>query len=243
MWELDISRGVAQPWTFGTDGDLVPVWSPGGEQIVFASNRRGAFDLYVTAAPGADEILVDLVANGGWPMDWSRDGRWVLYLDGGDIWSVPMADGQQNGEPTPYISSQFQESQGVFSPDGNWVAYTSDQSGRAEVYVNAFPTSSFPIPVSGTGGSAPVWRDDDDELFYIADDGMLTAVSVVYAPSFSLGQGEALFSVPSATGRHPYEASDDGQRFLFSIPAQSGSDTITVVLNWIEALRQRVPIP
>jgi Tol biopolymer transport system component len=236
---FDLKRGVMERLTTHKSADLVPVWSPDGKRIAFTSNRRGAFDPYATAAPNQEEILADMEPLSGWPTDWSPDGQFVLWQsDNTDLWIVPVSGGQQ---PFLYLNSPADERDGVFSPNGRWIAYSSNESGREEVYIQSFPaTGGRRYAVSGAGGSGPAWRRDGRELFYVAGDGKLTAVPVILGEtSIEFGPLQRLFSAPVGTlfGRN-YEVSNDGRRFLIPRPAQAGGAAITVLLNWQSLLKR-----
>jgi eukaryotic-like serine/threonine-protein kinase len=204
------------------------MWSPDGRRVVWASNRSGAFDLYVKSANGAEpeQLLVRMGAPAGWPEDWSRDGRFIIYQipgakTGQDLWIVPQpVQGESSDrKPFPYLQTEFDERHGRFSPDSRWVAYSSNESGRDEVYVQSFPVPGAKFPISAGGGMEPQWRKDGTELFYISEDRTLMAVPVKIASSASeplqVGQAKPLFSVPVVdtfiVGRS-YEVSNDGQR-------------------------------
>jgi Tol biopolymer transport system component len=236
----DPVRGVLERLTTHERADLVPVWSPDGERLAFASNRLGAFDPYTTAAPNQEGILADMEPRGGWPTDWSPDGQFVLWQAGNpgpDVWIVPTSVQQ----PFPYLNSPFAERGGVFSPDGHWIAYSSNESGREEVYIQSFPATGGGrrYSVSGAGGAEPAWRSDGQELFYVSAEGTLTAVPVTLGETLiEFGGRETLFSAPVGTFRRNYEVSKDGQRFLVSRPAQPGGAAITVWLNWQSLLER-----
>lgn len=187
---------------------------------------------------GQEELLVKMGTPSGWGMDWSRDGRFILYQipgpkTGQDLWVAPQFGDRK---PYPYLQAQFDEQLGRFSPDGNWVAYVSDESGRDEVYVQAFPLSGEKQTISSGGGSEPQWRKDGSELFYVAGDRNLMAVPVKPGKVFRAGAPKALFPITlSAFGRSYYAVSGDGQRVLTN--QTSGELTpITVVLNWTAGL-------
>ena len=222
---------------------------------MWASNRSGAFDLYVKSANGAgpEQLLVRMGAPAGWPEDWSRDGRFVIYQipgtkTGQDLWIAPQPVQGESGDrkPFPYLQTEFDERHGRFSPDGRWVAYTSNESGRDEVYVQSFPVPGAKFPISAGGGMEPQWRKDGTELFYISEDRTLMAVPVKLASSASeplqVGQAKPLFSVPVVdtfiVGRS-YEVSNDGQRFLLRAPASGDTaPSLTAVLNWQTQLKK-----
>ena len=254
-WILDSVRGVTSRLTFDSAVDDPPMWSPDGLRVVWASNRNGAFDLYVKSANGTgpEELLVRMGAPAGWPEDWSRDGRFIIYeipgtKTGQDLWIAPQPVQGESGDrkPFPYLQTEFDERHGRFSLDGRWVAYSSNESGRDEVYVQSFPVPGAKFPISAGGGMEPQWRKDGTELFYISEDRTLMAVPVKLASSASeplqVGQEKPLFSVPVVdtfiVGRS-YEVSNDGQRFLLRAPGSGETaPSLTVVLNWQTQLKE-----
>jgi Tol biopolymer transport system component len=238
IWVLDAVRGVTSRLTFDTAADNLPIWSPDGLRVLFPARRGGAFDLYIQGATGAgqEEPLIKMGTPSGWGSDWSQDGRFVLYqrpgtTTGQDLWIAPQA-GDRN--PFPYLQAPFNEQNGVFSPDGRWIAYVSDESGRNEVYVQAFPLSTEKRQISTTGGSDPAWRKDGTELFYLAADrNLMTTPVKAGGAMFEPGTPKALFQVPGNVTRRSYAAGSTGQRFLVSRPVGEVANTpVTVVMNW-----------
>ena len=236
--------------TFGPAVSNLPIWSPDGLRILYPNRRRGVFDLYIKPANGAgqEEVMVKLGTPTGWATSWSRDGRYVLYQIPSDkirqeLWIAPQFEDRK---PFPYLQTQFNEQEGAFSPDGHWVAYVSDESGRNEVYVQAFPLSGAKSPISAGGGSQPAWRKDGTELFYVAADRNLMAVPVKFTPTFDASVPKPLFPLPNAvpTGLqiYMYAVAGDGQRFLVATPpgtaAQAASSGYQVVLNWTQMLKK-----
>jgi eukaryotic-like serine/threonine-protein kinase len=252
VWVLDLVRGVPSRITFDPTTDNLPIWSPDGRRILWSSRRGGNFDLYVKAANGTgqDEKLITMGSGTGWATDWSPDGKFVLYQRPGDttnqdLWISPQGTGA-SGEPQkpfPYLASPFNEANGVFSPDGHWVAYESDESGRLEVYVQAFPLTNQKVRISTGGGTDAAWSKNGAELFYLAADRNLMAVPYRATPTtLEPGAGKALFPVPGNVVRRSYAVTADGRRFLIGKSVDDNiSEPITVVLNWQEELKQRVP--
>jgi serine/threonine protein kinase len=240
IWTLDIARGVTSRITSDPNTDNLPIWSYDGLRILWPSNRGGGYDLYIKPASGTgkDELLIKMGTANGWATDWSRDGKWILYQKPGgktgqDLW-VAAQSSNGSGEGKPLLDSEFNESNGVFSPDGHWIAYASNESGRDEVYVQAFPLTNQKYPISTGGGNNPEWGKDGAELFYLASDRNLMAVPIrVKANAFEPGIPKALFPIPGNVPRRVYEPSAIGGRFLIAKPLDETTTTpITVVLNW-----------
>ena len=175
--------------------------------------------------------------------DWSPDGKFILmdlYDDKGglDLWVLPLFG---DGKPYALLNSPFQEGQGHFSPDGKWFAYTSNESGRNEVYVRRFPQCDNQVQISTGGGAQPHWRKDNRELFYMGSDRKLMAVDVKLGTTAEVGTPKALFSTQVVRYEAPnrYAVSGDGQRFLVNSAVEQTNPTpITVVLNWTALLKK-----
>jgi hypothetical protein len=179
------------------------------------------------------------------PSDWSPDGAYVVYHvstenTGQDIWVAPMS-GDRKGRP--FLQTPFNEMQGRLSPDGRWMAYTSDESGSLEVYVRPFPTGAEKSLVSTNGGSDPVWRHEGKELFYLGADRKLMSVNVKSSTTFESDVPRPLFDAHvgalNPDYRNQYTVSSEGSRFLVNVVSEgSSSSPITVVLNWTEMLKK-----
>ena len=243
IWLFEFSRKIQSRFTLDPSYDYLPVWSPDGRHIVFTTNRNGPLDLYMKAlsSTGGDEALLKSGTNKV-PTDWSRDGKFILYqmtdskTGKRDLWVLPMGDRQ----PRPFLQSEFDEFLGKFSPDGRWVAYSSGESGRYEVYVQSFPTPGDKRQISASGGTEPNWRRDGKELFYLGTDHKLMAVEVKSGSSFETTDPQSLFELRTLmpTGeRGHYTVSADGQRFLVNmILEEAKPEPINIVVNWTAEL-------
>ena len=256
IWVLDLTRGVSARFTFDPAPDSSPVWSPDGTRIAFGASRAGGIAIYQKASNGTgkDQLLLAATGDPTAPNDWSRDGRFLLYTrqdpkTKADLWVLPLSsDGAPAGAPRPFANTEFSEDQGQFSPDGRWIAYTSDESGRSEIYVQPFPAPvgrGSKTRVSRDGGSQPRWRRDGKELFYLSPDGKLMAVNVTDGPIFKVGLPESLFQVLVVRGRREavsdvlsWDVTPDGKRFLID-RVKTASAPLTVVLNWTAELRKK----
>ena len=243
IWILEVMRGLRTRFTFDQATDRHPIWSPDGRSLVFASSRSGQFDLYkksVDGAVGSEELLYadERVKQ---PHSWSSDGKYLLFstLDPkakSDLWILPMTGERK---PFAFAQTEFSEAQGVFSPDGRWIAYVSDESGTAEVYAAPFPGPGGKHLIStrqaGTGqGGVPVWRPDGREIFYIAPDRSLMAAAVTTkGTTLEAGLPRVLFGPIIAVGGRNYAISADGKRFLsYTRPGLRTTAPITLIQNW-----------
>ena len=177
--------------------DWIPIWSPDGDRVAFASNREATMDLYEKSIDGsAPERLLLKSDKRKTPTDWSRDGEFLLFqqedlANGWDLWALPMKGDRQ---PFPVLHSEFNETDGAFSPDGRWLAYTSDETGGNQVYVRPFTgrqdtsgdrqgsSAMRRVSVDG-GGHQPHWRSDGKELFYMGRDRKIMSVSIRDRPA------------------------------------------------------------
>jgi Tol biopolymer transport system component len=238
---LDLVRGTKLRLTLDAVTDASPVWSPDGRQIVFRSNPDGPHNLYQIGADGAagSKPLLE-TQNAKYPTDWSRDGRKIVYHTyvretGSDIWLV-APDGSR---ATPLVQTPFDEVQGQISPDERWLAYTSLETDRPEVYIRSLSNAGTRWQVSAGGGTDPRWRGDTRELFYASADSWLMSVSFVDARP---GTPQRLFPIHMPTPVDPYlsnyNVTSDGQRFLLKVPAHDVTSTpIHVLSNWLHAKR------
>jgi Tol biopolymer transport system component len=241
LWIYDLKRDVASRLTFEPTYEIWPVWSPDGSRIVYASDREGSFELHQRLASGAGEqevLYKDEGLNVG-PSDWSRDGRYIAAVRiaaGGrpDIVVIPT---EGDGKAIVFLATPFSELRPAFSPDGHWIAYQSDESGRDEVYVQAFPPAGGKWQVSTAGGRLPRWRDDGKEILFHSEGDILWSVAVTTSGSrFEAGIPKRLFQRTldwSGFRRNRWAATGDGKRFLLNTSTGSAKPSgFDVVLDW-----------
>jgi serine/threonine protein kinase len=251
IWLYDLARDTLTKFTFEGNVNQSPVWSPDGKRIAFYSNKEGtAFNLWWQLEDGSGGLerlvtrdLVDV------PRSFSSDGQFLAFHENNpktqkDIWMLRMSDRKM----LPFLQTAFNEGGPSFSPDGHWLAYVSNESGRPEVYVQPYPGPGGKWQISTEGGTEPTWNHNGKELFYRSGNKMM-ALDVVTASSFSAGKPHVLFEGQYYTSDWPlistaYDVSADGQRFLMvKRTEQAASVTqINVVINWFEELKQKAPI-
>ena len=246
IWLIDTARGVPRRFTFDPAFEVSTVWSPDSSRLVFASNRRGVFDVFEKPADFArdERLLLETPAN-KFPSDWSPDGQVLLFVSedavaGDDLWTVSL---EEPRKLVRLLGGSYDESQGQFSPDGRWLAYRSNESGQWEIYVRPYPGPGSQQLVSRGGGIQPRWRQDGRELFYVAADSRMMAVPIhlpLKGEALEIGAPVPLFTArlrESANQQFGFIVDPAGQRFLMSIVADQTSTTpITIVQNWAASL-------
>ncbi len=238
LWLLDIQRGVSSRFTFTGTAHSDPVWSPNGLTLVYRS--RNSLFRKDSSGAGEEQRVTDSAGIQS-PTDWSRDGRLILFNQftpgsSSDLFVLPVTpEGVSTGQLQAYLRTQFNERDGQFSPETNprWVAYTSNESGQAEVYVQAFPQARGKLQVSAGGGRFPRWGPGGRELFYVSLNDKLMAVDLKPGKdSLEASTPRELFPLPTPTINFiPYDVSPDGERFLVQAPPQQAS-ALSVILNW-----------
>jgi Tol biopolymer transport system component len=253
IWLRNLIRGTELRFTSDSSFNISPYWSPRGDRIVFT--RAAVPYLKTVDGSGPEEALVS-TPNAKSVTQWSRDGRFIVYYEQDpktqrDLWVLPIGDGAKAiGKPIPFLQTRFNELQGQLSPDSHWMAYTSDESGRPEVYARPFPAAEGVWRISTAGGFMPRWRADSKELFYMGADGKITSVMVTASvgarPSFEPGTPVPLFDAHGNFERpfiaYTYDVTADGQRFLVETTASASSSSaappLTVETNWQAGLKK-----
>jgi dipeptidyl aminopeptidase/acylaminoacyl peptidase len=249
IWIADLKRGTMTRMTFDAGEDETPVWSPDGKSIAYSSSRPGQpRTVFRKAADGSGaEEQVFASNDHSHVEDWSRDGRVMLVgVDGAsthsDIWVVPIGGSEK---PHALIQTNFSEGNARLSPDGRWIAYQSDESGRDEVYVQRFPMLGSKAQVSNDGGAQPVWSRDGRQLFYRVAGAVIT-VPVTTGDALEIGSPRKLAPdvYTNKGGPHTgYDVGSDG-RLIFAKDEKQLASTklLQVVQNWLPELLRRVPV-
>ncbi|HEV2064114.1 MAG TPA: protein kinase [Thermoanaerobaculia bacterium] len=254
---FDPAKNASDLWLYGADGSGAakfvfgpgshgnPVWSPDGKRVAFSSDRKAKGvrpDIWVKPVDGGMEELLLENSDSNSPEDWSRDGRFLsistIPAQGTRIfhvWVLDLGSKRKVIEATEGGNNGAADSR--FSPDGRWLAYDSDESGRSEVYVQAFPGPGGKWQVSAAGGVIPRWRGDGKELFYLSLDNKIMAVPLETTPAFHAGAPAPLFAVHPGGGT-VYDVAADGKRFLVnSLPADQGSPPLSLLVNWTSLIK------
>ena len=247
IWIYDRKRQVNTRLTFGAGASTSPVWSPDGQWIAY-TGVRGKNNLYRKPANGMgqEELLLEGDGTARAPFDWSPDGKSLLFGVGdlsskGQVWVLPLAGERK---PVPLTQDTYVAISARFSPDGHWVAYTSNESGRPEVYVMAFAGDAGKWQISNMGGTQPIWRRDGKELFYWSAENTLMSVLITLKPGgVEVGAAQPLFRFNNPVGIvgiiSPYDVTADGQRLVLITTPQQASRPITLVTNWAAELKER----
>jgi eukaryotic-like serine/threonine-protein kinase len=243
LWIFDLLRGSQDRLTLKSERHTDPRWSPDGRQVMFTSSRDPSRGLYQISLPASDPVQVFQFSGAQFGLDdWSPDGRYVLYHDGGrpELWALPLSGDRKPMVVTRSLSGT--PDQARFSPDGRWIAYNTNESGRYEVKVVPFPSTDQKWQISIEGGLQPAWSGNGRELYFLARDAVLMAVDIHADAKFEWGEPHRLFKTSLSTlsvGMEQYAPSPDGQRFLLVAPSSEISSTqFNVILNWTALLKR-----
>jgi Tol biopolymer transport system component len=246
VWVVDLERSVAQPVTFDPGSDWTSSWSPDGTRLAFASTRAGndgATKIYEKSSTGAGTETILPTDTSSIPVHWSADGKYIVFsrlrqagnTASYDTWLLPLFGDRK---ATPLLETGFDKFQARVSPNSNYVAYSTNESGSYQIVVQTFPDASGgKWQISSEGGFEPKWRRDGRELYYLAPDGKLMSVSIS-GPAFTAGRPVELFQTPLTVNRaqptrdRRYDVAPDG-RFLMVVPSATGGATpYSVIVNW-----------
>jgi serine/threonine protein kinase/Tol biopolymer transport system component len=240
IWIIDLERGTRSRFTFDEANHVWPVWSPDGQWVAYTDDSSGVFRPMrkrVTGESPAEYVTAPTGVNEGIG-SWSSDGHTVLLqVFRGGSWDVDVLD-LASGKRGPYLGSKFNEGHARFSPDGKWVAYSSDENGRSEIFVSPFPNPSGKWQVSLNGGHWSRWSPDGKEILFFSEDGRLMSASVSTSSSFQSGEPKVLFTPHVTPAGFPQDRilpARDGKRLLANITASGTATPITVIVNWLGA--------
>jgi serine/threonine-protein kinase len=252
VWVYDIERGVSTRLTFEKSIDSEQIWSPDGQWLIFSSDQGGPDSLYRKRSDGSGEIeRLTEAKSAQWAASWSRDGRYVLYIQQGQQFDIGYLD-LETRETHDFLATPFGDAYPDLSPDGRWLAYASNESGAWAVYVRPFPSGNGKWQVSDAGGANPRWSGDGRRLFWRTDDGIMVADVEAAGGSFRSGKVRQLFSGPFQGGPgglsigglqfNDYDVSADGERFvMFPDPQKAGRGDhahVTLVTRWFDDLER-----
>ena len=244
IWLQDISRGLRTRFTFDPADDWAPVWSPDGRNIIFSSNRNGIGDLYRKPADASrNEELLYADSLGKIPSSFSPSGKFLAYSAVGDpktkidIWILPDPMGPPGvSKPYQFLHSEFNETDARFSPDGRWISFVLDESGKDEVYVVPFPGPGGKQQVSTSGGAGARWRPYGKELFYREGTRLMAAEVDTKGSAFDVKRVTPMFGPVNSS----YDVSGGCQRFLVLLTqeGETPETILTVVQNWTAGLKK-----
>jgi Tol biopolymer transport system component len=246
LWVVDLATEKASRLTFAAGLDRYPIWSPDGLRLAFQTERSGVFDLWERPATsgGAEKALYASPTSWKIARSWIGDSiafETVEKATGFDVWLLRV--GRPEEPPVHLLSSPASEHDPAISPDGRWLAYASNESGRDELYVVSLPDTKTKYQVTTEGGRHPVWTRGGRELFYMTSAFAVAAVPVTPGESLAFGSPVTLFPQPRpnwGTGADQalFDVSDDGERVVVVVPENQGSQTLVVVTDWLAELKR-----
>jgi Tol biopolymer transport system component len=242
IWIHQLANDAISRLTFGPGLNERPAWSPDGKRVTFSSNQKAAWGLREKNADGSgsEQQIADLSVAPQSPSDWSRDGRYLLFLKNGELWYLSLPDRQAK----PLFQAKWIVRNAQFSPDGRWVAYSSNETGNWEVYVSPFPSADSKWQVSRGGGDEARWRRDGKELFYLSTEGKMMAAAVKTGSNFEAGSPVTLFQTHlrqpiSLMESVSYDATADGQKFLINTKVdEPNAAPLSIILNWASEMEK-----
>ncbi len=245
VWILEIARPLATRISSDFADESLPIWSPDDKTVVFYSAQRGTTDLYIKklGSPGPATPLLESESSNE-SRDWSADGRMIVFEasdrrggNNADLWFFSV----ENGTSEAILKTPFKETEARISPDGKWLAYGSNESGRFEVYVQSFPEPGLRQQVSSGGGMGPKWRQDGRELYYISPDGRIMAIELAEDPLSQVPAAKPLFKVDRRFEHRgdDFDVTSDGQTFVVNTPlTEATSAPLTLQMNWTTGLQK-----
>ena len=242
LWLVDLGNGGAVQLSSGRGRNDSPVWSPDGTRVVFACDRDGPQDLFVKIIgnPSPEQPLYRSPVVFKSPDSWSSDGRWIVFNQlepdtAQNIWLLPASG---SAEPVAFLRGPLRDYLGKPSPDGRWLAYVSDDTGRFELYAESFPEGGHKRQISTEGATVPWWTRDGRRLLFVGGDGKsLWRADVQAGATLNVGAPSRIATLPANIAG--IDAMPDGQRFLALIPERTGTGSVTIVQNWRAALEKR----
>jgi len=237
VWLAELATGLSTRFTFDDWWTGVPLWLPDGDRIL-TTDWTDSYSIKGVLDGEIEKVSHGRPAGGGWPSDWSLDGRYVVFVEmdpntQSDVWMLPLSG---EGQSIPYLNTPFNETSARLSRDSRWLAYRSDESGEYEIYVQSFPQPGKKLRVSTSGGEQPMWSKDGRKLYYLSPDSKLMAASIQFSSSsLEISERQVLFEAPLQVIDslwRPYAVLDNGERFIFNARLENNPRSITVIKNW-----------